>query len=54
MMGWETGDKVYSKKGMKGGGQRNAFNKVLRKMRDRNKLLRLQYRSKGMIDFYYI
>ena len=54
MMGWETGDKVYSKKGMKGGGQRNAFNKVLRKMRDRNKLLRLQYKSKGMIDFYYI
>ena len=54
MMGWDKGESVYSKKGMKGGGKRNAFNKVLRKMRDRNKLLRLQYKSKGMIDFYYI
>ena len=54
MMGWEEGESVYSKKGSKSGGQRNAFNKVIRFMRDRNKLLRTQYNHKGVIDFYYL
>jgi hypothetical protein len=54
MMGWEEGESVYSKKGSKSGGQRNAFNKVIRFMRDRNKLLRTQYNHKGVIDFYYM
>ena len=54
MMGWDKGENIYSKKGSEKKSKRNAFNRVLYKMRDRNKLLRLQYKSKGMIDFYYI
>lgn len=54
MMNWDSGTNIYNKKGSKTGGQRNAFNKVIRFMRDRNKLLRNQYNHKGMIDFYYI
>tara|TARA_B100000287_G_C20546394_1_gene746718 strand:- start:211 stop:1074 length:864 start_codon:yes stop_codon:yes gene_type:complete len=48
MMDWEKGTNIYS------GTDRNKFNRVIRFMRDRNKLLRTQYRTKGMIDFYYI
>ena len=52
MMNWEKGENIYNKKG--GSGKRNQFNRVIRFMRDRNKLLKSQYDKKGMIDFYYI
>lgn len=54
MMDWNKGEHVYNKKGSKSGGSRNAFNRVIHFMRDRNKLLKSQYNKKGMIDFYYI
>ena len=54
MMDWKKGEHVYNKKGSKSGGSRNAFNRVIHFMRDRNKLLKSQYDKTGMIDFYYI
>ncbi|SVB20493.1 uncharacterized protein METZ01_LOCUS173347 [marine metagenome] len=52
MMNWDSGTNIYNVKG--GGSKRNVFNRVIRFMRDRNKLLRFQYNKRGMIDFYYI
>jgi len=53
MMDWDSGTNIYNTKGSSGG-QRNKFNRVIRFMRDRNDLLRSQYKKRGMIDFYYI
>ena len=47
MMEWE-GDTLYNNS------NRNAFQKVIHFMRDRNRLLKSQYEKRGMIDFYYI
>ena len=52
MMNWEKGENIYNKKG--GSGKRNQFNRVIRFMRDRNKLLKSQFRKSGMIDYYYL
>jgi hypothetical protein len=52
MMNWDAGTNIYNVKG--GGSKRNVFNRVIRFMRDRNKLLKFQYNKRGMIDFYYI
>lgn len=49
MMEWKSNEGIYNKKGS--GGNRNAFNNVIRKMRDRNRLMRQQYLLRGTIDF---
>ncbi len=47
MMGWKSSDSPL----VLGSGKRNTFNNVISYMRDKNRLMRIQYTSTGQINF---